>query len=77
MDEFPALMEKLASLENQLGQRNAEIDQLRRDLHAHTGDWSLTVRRDGNLVGEWSLPSNGDFDWEGDGLQVELRSAKG
>jgi hypothetical protein len=45
-------------------------------LQAHVGDWSLSLERDGREVGRWSIPSNGDFEWEGEGTRIRLESQK-
>jgi hypothetical protein len=74
--EFPELMEKNARLERMLGEAHAQVAALQSEVVAHTGDWSLSLERDGRELGRWSLPSNGDFEWEGEGLRIRLSSQK-
>jgi hypothetical protein len=74
--EFPELMEKNARLERLLGEAHAQVQVLQSELVAHTGNWSLSLERDGRELGRWSLPSNGDFEWEGEGIRIVLESAK-
>lgn len=74
--EFPELMEKNARLERLLGEAHAQVAALQSELHAHVGNWTLSLERDGLELGRWSLPSNGDFDWEGEGIRIVLESQK-
>jgi hypothetical protein len=74
--EFPELMEKNARLERMLGEANGQVAALQTELHAHAGNWSLSLERDGREIGRWSLASDGDFEWEGEGLRIVLTSAR-
>jgi len=70
-DPVAALADDITAARNEIGGQLAELEER---LSSLTGRWNLTITRDdGSTIGQWTVPLDTDFSWEGEGLVVTLQ----